>query len=169
MQNFGMRRIGPQPNPHLEYFEPSTEEEKQAVADLQNGQWKVGIYLIGRRAYENPSRKDKDDKKRLLVQYKLNDPLPITKNMKKRELADPKRLRDRADEAFEKFKEANSYDFSLGKWSYVARPVRARESCLKCHTDFFVTSKLGERRYTYRSRRVGDPIGVLVYAIGKKR
>jgi len=140
-----------------------------AVADLQNEQWKVGIYLIGRRAYENPSRKDKDDKKRLLVQYKLNDPLPITTNMKKRELAAPKRLRDRVDEAFEKFKEADSYDFSLGKWSHVARPVRARESCLKCHMDFFVTSKLGERRYTYRSRRVADPIGVLVYAIGKKR
>jgi hypothetical protein len=39
---------------------------------------------------------------------------------------------------------------------------------MKCHAGFFVTSKLGEKKYAYRSRRVGDPIGVLVYAVAKK-
>jgi hypothetical protein len=134
----GMRRIGPNPNPHFEHFEPQTEEEKQAVANLQKGEWKVGIYLMGRRAYENPSR-DLKDGKPLVVQYKLNEPVPVTTNVKKQELADAKGLRDGVDEAFEKFRAADTYDFSLGNWAYVARPVRARESCMKCHTDMFVT------------------------------
>jgi len=164
----GMRRIGPNPNPHFEHFEPQTEEEKQAVVHLQNGEWKVGIYLMGRRAYENPTITDLNDEKRLLVQYKLNEPVPVTTNVKKRELPDPKRLRDGVDEAFERFRAADTYDFSLGKWAYVARPVRAQESCMKCHTDKFVTSKLSEKRYKYRNRRVGDTIGVLLYAFSKK-
>jgi hypothetical protein len=166
-QTRGMRRIGPQPNPHMEYFEPRTEEEIQAVNNLQNGQWKVGVYLFGRRAYQKPPKKDGDAKRGLLVQYRLNRPVLVTNNLKQKELASPGKLRDGLDEAFAKFKESDSHNFSLGKWSYVAKPVRARESCLKCHTDLFA-AKLGERKYAYRSRRVGDPIGVLVYAFGKK-
>ena len=162
--NFGIRRIGPQPNPHLEYFVANTEEEKQAVANLQNQRWKVGIYLIGRRAYKNPSVKAKHGEDRLLVQYKLNDPVPVTSNIKKKDLPLPKRLKQDVDEAFERFKQVGSYDFSLGKWSYVARPVRAQETCLPCHRDFYVISKLANKKYAYRSRRVHDPIGVLVYA-----
>lgn len=163
----GIRRIGPVPNPHFEQFEPNTEEEKEAVTKLQDGNWKVGIYLMGRRAYENPYKNLKDAKP-LLVHYKLNGPVPVTANVKKRELASPKRLRARVDEAFEKFRDGDTYDFSLGKWTYVARPVRAREVCLKCHQDMFVTSKVGEKRYTYRRRHVGDTIGVLLYAFRKK-
>jgi hypothetical protein len=164
----GIRRLGPNPNPHLEYFEPQTDAERQAVNNLQNGQWKVGIYLIGRRAHQKSSNVGIDPEQGLLVEYRLNAPVLVTKNVKKRELANPKRLRDGVDEAFEKFKETDSYDFTQGKWSYVFRPVRARESCMQCHTGFFVTSKLGEKKYAYRSRRVGDPIGVLVYAVAKK-
>jgi len=162
----GMRRIGPNPNPHLEHFEPNTEEEKQAVANLQNGAWRVGIYLIGRRGYANPTR-GLNDASHLLVHYKLNSPVPVTTNVKKSELANPKRLQGGADEAFERFNTSDTYDFSLGKWAYVARPVRARESCMKCHQDMFVTAKLGNKKYAYRSRRVGDTIGVLLYAFSK--
>jgi len=163
----GIRRIGPSPNPHFEHFEPHTEEEKQAVANLQNGEWKVGIFLIGRRGYEIPTV-PASDHRNLLVQYKLNSPVPVTTNVKKRELADPKRLQDGVDEAFERFNTAETYDFSLGKWAYVARPVRAREVCMKCHQDMFVTAKLADKKYAYRSRRVGDTIGVLLYAFEKK-
>jgi hypothetical protein len=163
----GMRRIGPNPNPHLEHFEPRTEEEKQAVANLQNDEWKVGIFLIGRRAYANPTI-DVNDEKHLLVQYMLNPPVPVTTNVKKSELAAPKSLQDGVDEAFERFNTADTYDFSLGKWAYVARPVRARELCMKCHQDMFVTSKLANKKYTYRSRRIGDTIGVLLYAFDKQ-
>ena len=163
----GIRRIGPSPNPHFERFEPQTEEEKQAVANLQNGKWKVGIYLIGRRGYTNPNW-DVNSEKHLLVHYKLNSPVPVTTNVKKRELADPKNLKDGVDEAFERFNTADNYDFSLGKWAYVARPVRAREVCMKCHQDMFVTSKLADKKYAYRSRRIGDTIGVLLYAFHKQ-
>jgi hypothetical protein len=163
----GIRRIGPVPNPHFEHFTPQTDEEKQVVDSLQNGEWKVGIYLMGRRAYENPAVKDANAAKRLLVHYKLNGPVPVTANVSKGQLADPKRLQAGVDEAFERFTKTDTYDFSLGNWAYVARPVRARETCMQCHQDKFVTSKLGKEKYAYRNRHVGDTIGVLLYAFKK--
>jgi hypothetical protein len=165
--NFGVRRIGPNPNPHLEGFEPHTTEETEAVNNLQNAKWKVAVYLFGRRGYQKAPQKHSDAEQGLMVQYKLNYPVPITNNVKKWELAKPKGLQDGVDEAFNRFAAAESYDFSLGKWSYVARPVRAQDSCLKCHTDLF-TNKLDSKNWEYRNRRVGDVIGVLVYAFGKK-
>lgn len=169
-QNFGMRRIGPQPNPHFdEEFTPATTEEQRAVTNLQAGRWKVGVYLFGRRAYERVLGKDEAGRKRLYVEHRLNRALPITKNTKRRHLADPKRLRDGVAEAFYRFKETDSYTFEAGKWSYVARPVKAIDSCLKCHTDLFVTIKPGEKKYAYRGRRAGDPIGVLVYAFANSQ
>ena len=166
--NFGIRRIGPTPNPHLEHFEPRNPKELQAVTNLQNADWKVGIYLIGRRAYEIPSPKEGNASKRLTVYYHLNQPVPVTTNVKKRELPNPKRIKEHADEAFQRFASTDTYDFSLGKWSYVARPLRAKETCLKCHTDFFLTSK-ENKVYAYRKRRVGDPIGVVLYAVRKEQ
>jgi hypothetical protein len=165
--NFGIRRIGPNPNPHLERFEPHTAEETEAVNNLQSGQWKVAVYLFGRRGYQQAAQKDPHAEKGLIVQYKLNNPVPVTNNFKKGELARPRNLQDGVDEAFLQFATAESHEFSLGKWSYVARAVRARESCLKCHTDLF-TDELDSKKWAYRSRRVGDPIGVLVYAFSKK-
>ena len=88
--------------------------------------------------------------------------------MKKGDFAEPKRLQEGVDEAFERFNAANTYEFSLGNWAYVARPVRALESCMKCHQDMFITSKLGNKKYAYRKRHVGDTIGVLLYAFDKK-
>ncbi len=165
---FGIRRIGPNPNPHLEHFEPHTADERLVVANLERGDWKVGIYLMGRRAYELPDIKNLNGPKQLTVQYKLNDPVPVTSNVKKSELYGPKRLRDGVDKAFERFREGDTFDFSIGEWSYVARPVRAGEACMKCHQDMFVTAKVGNKKYQYRNRRVGDAIGVLVYAFRKK-
>jgi len=166
--NFGIRRIGPTPNPHLEHFEPRSAEESEAVTNLQNADWKVGIYLIGRRAYEIPSPKEGNAGKRLTVYYHLNQPVPVTKNVKKRELPNPKRIKEHADAAFQRFTSTDTYGFSVGKWSYVARPLRAQETCLKCHTDFFLTSK-ENKVYAYRKRRVGDPIGLVIYAVRKEQ
>ena len=167
---FGMARItiGPPPNPHLrERFVPTTEEELRVVKDLEAAGWKVGVYLMGRRAYERLKGKDAKGGKQLYVEYRLNRPLPVTGNTKQKELANEKRLRGEVAQAFYKFKEAETHTFASGKWSYVARPVRANDSCLKCHTDFFVTKKTGKTTYTYRPRLAGDPIGVLVYAFAR--
>lgn len=165
---FGMNRMGAPLNPHFDEFTPNTPEEQRAVDALQAGRWKVGLYLIGRRAYEKLPGQDKEGKKRLSVQYRYNRALPLTKNTKGRELAHPKRLRAGVDEAFRRFGEGGGHTFTSGKWAYVARPVRADASCLKCHTDLFVTIKPGGQTYSYRGRRVGDPVGVLVYAFTRK-
>lgn len=167
---FGIRRIGPQPNPHFnEEFTPATAEEQRAVTNLQEGRWKVGVYLFGRRAYERAVGKGEESRKQLYIEHRLNRPVPVTENTKRRDLAGPKRLRDGVNEAFYRFKEADSYTFASGRWTYVARPVKAIDSCLKCHTDFFLLSKSGEKPYSYRRRRAGDPVGVLVYAFARSK
>jgi hypothetical protein len=70
------------------------------------------------------------------------------------------------------------YGFESGEWDVEARPVRASaESCLKCHTArvkfTVVTSQTGEKSVKSEALeetlKVGDPLGVLVYAYRKKR
>lgn len=168
---FGMARIniGPPPQPHLhpDRFVPTSDEEFRVVKDLQEAGWKVGVYLFGRHAYERPKGEDAASEKVLYVEYKLNRPVPVTTNTKSSELPAPRRLRGEVAEALYRFQETNSHTFASGKWTYVARPVRASESCLKCHTDMFVTKKTGKNTYTYRPRLAGDPIGALVYAFAR--
>ena len=135
--NFGIRRIGPTPNPHLEHFEPRSAEEFQAVTNLQNADWKVGIYLIGRRAYEIPSPKEGNAGKRLTVYYHLNQPVPVTKNVKKRELPDPKRIKEHADEAFQKFASTNTYDFSLWQMVLRSQAIKGQRDVPKMSHRFF--------------------------------
>lgn len=162
--NFGIVRIQPvnPPNPHLETFQPESPEEQQAVDRLAAGNWRTGIYLFGRFAYEDTTVAP--GKKQLKIQYKTNDPVPVSTGLKARDLPASREMVDQIERAYDAFLTKPSYEFQQGKWSYVARPVAARDGCLKCHGDMFITAKLDNKRWAYRPRQVGDPIGVLVYA-----
>jgi hypothetical protein len=77
---FGARRIGPQPNPHLDHFRAKTPEERDTVAAIESGGWKVGIYLMGRRGYpEVASIQDQIEK--IHVEKRLSLPVPVTKRL----------------------------------------------------------------------------------------
>jgi hypothetical protein len=172
--NFGMRRVAGPPNPtspHLNSFQPKYSEEYKYVSGFQKEGWKMGIYLFGRVA--NPKVVKGVEQKTFSINYRLNPPLAGTTNVKSGKLPKTKNLLKEVKSAFIAFQTPNSenennYEFSIGKWSYVARPVRAvNESCLKCHTDYVITEKLGDGKFTFRKRKVGDANGVIVYGFSK--
>lgn len=157
---FGITRIAP-PNPHLSYFIPKDGDEKTSVENLEASGWRAGLYLFGRRIEKRTD--EKTGKTKFYISNRTVSPMPLTKNVKPENLTPSARLQDEATNAFEAFQTADRYEFDNGKWAYVAKPVRARQSCLKCHTDYVMTSKIGERPYKYRKRQAGDAIGVLIY------
>lgn len=174
--DFGIRRIMPipPPNPHLENFYPKNVEEKTSVADFEREGWNVDLYLFGRRAIPKLSGDDKEPKN-FSIEYRLNKPLPVTKGLKAADLPEAKKLLKEVKTAFLEFQtpnspNENSYEFSIGKWAYVAKPVRAaNQSCLKCHTDYVITSKLENNQYKFRRRQIGDTNGILVYGFSKSK
>ena len=171
--DFGMRRIVPvhPPSPHLNQFSPVNDEEEASVADFVKNGWKVSLYLFGRRA--TPKIIDGKEQKDFSINYRLNQPLPITKDLRGKQLPKAGKLLKQIKNAFIAFQTPNSpnendYKFTIGKWSYVAKPVRAvNQSCLKCHTDYVITEKLEDDKYKFRKRQVGDANGVIVYGFAK--
>lgn len=170
---FGIRRIAPNypTNPHLEYFSAETDAEKQSLADFEKEGWKVFLYLFGRQA--KPRVVDGKEQKKFIINYRINQPVSITKGLEKEDLPKGEKLLKDVKEAFLAFQAPNSanknnYEFRVGKWSYVARPVRAaNESCIKCHTDYVITEKLKDNQFKFRKRQIGDANGVLVYGFTK--
>src|SRR5215475_12485147 len=95
------------------------------------------------------------------------------KLMEQFELPEPSKMWDDARKALLEFEKRDQYDFSFGNWSVAARPIRANESCLKCHTSDVGTlpgqidleaamRKLGGAALT--PPKVGDALGVAMYA-----
>lgn len=172
--DFGIRRIQPvyPPNPHLEQFSPINDEEKASVADFEKNGWNVSLHLFGRRAY--PKIVDGKEQKKFSINYRLNKPLPITGELRREKLPKAEKLLKQVKAAFLEFQTPNSpnendYKFSIGKWSYVAKAVRAvNQSCLKCHTDYVITEKIEDDKYKFRKRQVGDANGVIVYGFSRK-
>jgi len=169
----GINRITPPfpPNPHLREFYPQNEEESNSVTHFMNNGWKVDLYLFGRRA--QPKVVEGKQQNKFTINYRLNKPVTVTTDLKQSNLPAAKRLLNQVKVAFQEFQTPNSpnessYEFSIGKWAYVARPVRAsNESCLKCHSDYVITSTVANNQYTFRRRRVGDVNGVIVYGFSK--
>jgi hypothetical protein len=171
--DFGMRRIQPvfPPSPHLEFFDAKDGDETKSVNKFINEGWQGSIYLFGRIA--NPKIINGKEQSSFSINYRLNKPLAMTKNIKQTDLPKAEKLLKKVKSAFIAFQTPNSenennYEFSIGKWSYVARPVRAvNESCIRCHTDYVITEKLGDGKFTFRKRKIGDANGVIVYGFSK--
>jgi hypothetical protein len=178
--SFGIRRLEPayKPNPHFENFDfvqfnPKTKEEQLSIEAFEKEDWKVSLYLFGRRAI--PQDANEKEPKEFNIQYRLNRPLLVTKNVKIKQVTNPGKFREEIKSAFDSFQNPSSpnyenYEFSVGKWSYVARPVRAaNESCIKCHTDYVALPQPGTDEYQFRRRQVGDANGILVYGFAKDK
>lgn len=174
--SFGMARmapVGPQPtrSRHLEQFSPNGEDEVAGVTAFERNGWNAALYLFGRRA--TPIVKNGKDTPKFDVHYRLNEPLPITTGLKLSQVPKPKGMIEEIRKAFIDFQtpdspNAENYEFRIGKWSYIARPVRAvNESCITCHSDFVITEKLAGGQYKFRPRQVGDANGVIVYAFAR--
>ena len=68
---------------------------------------------------------------------------------------------------FDGDKSAFQYEFSAEGKDFIARPVRAQESCLECHTPHTYLNYTLNSNGATRRLGVGDPIGVLLYAYTK--
>ncbi len=175
---FGIARMAPrEPQPlrssHVASFHPKNGEETELFGSFQKDGWDVGLYLYGRRAHPDERRKDPMEKFR--IRYRVNEPLPITPDLKVKDLPNPKKLMEEVKRAFIKFQSAGggaekSVEFSRGKWNFVAKPVRVmNDNCLKCHTDYVITEKLGNNQFKFRKRQLGDVNGVILYAYTKHK
>jgi hypothetical protein len=51
------------------------------------------------------------------------------------DLPETQKLWDDAQKAMLEFEKRDQYDFAINRWNVAARPIRAGESCLKCHND----------------------------------
>jgi hypothetical protein len=101
----------------------------------------------------------------------------IEKMIEQFELPEPMSIWDDAQKAMLEFEKRDQYDFSSGKWSIAARPIRAKESCLKCHTGYPATTPGHPRKVDIfggaatrpAPPKVGDALGVAMYAYGRKQ
>ena len=172
--SFGIRRIEPRvpplENPHFQYFTPNTEAERSAVNAFDLNGWDVGIFLYGRKV----TRRTDTKKEKYNIRYRIFDPIPVTGELKKSDFSSPKDLAEEIKQAFVDFQKPgspneNEVRLEGGRWSYVARPVRAAtRSCIVCHKDYVITERLGDGKFTARPRKIGDANGVLVYAFRRR-
>jgi hypothetical protein len=174
---FGMARIGMQRK-----FAPETEEEKASVRELNREGYKVGLYLAGRAILDDVPEENRRAKLYFgasMAGQAFSGPIFLSSAGKK-EVPTAAALWDETRRALQSFASgAERYGFKSGEWDVEARPVRAsKESCLKCHVarEHFavvVVNEKGEKSVEPERKedplKLGDPLGVLVYAYRKRR
>ena len=158
-------------NPHFKSFHATGEKEVESVRAFEQDGWKASIYLFGKRTTKQVVKERETGEFR--INYRLFDPIPITSKLKEKNLPKSSKLLKDVKKAFLEFQTPNSpneneYAFEIGKWSYVAKPVRAsNQSCVGCHKDYVVTEKLGDGKFKFRKRALGDANGILVYGFSR--
>jgi hypothetical protein len=174
---FGMARIGTQRK-----FAPETEEEKASVRELKSQGYRVGLYLAGRAILNDVPeqyRRAKLDFGSSSAGQAFSGPIFLSSSDMKG-LPTAASLWDETRLALQSFATgAERYGFKSGDWDVETRPVRAsEESCLRCHTarEHFavvVINEKGEKSVVPETKedppKLGDPLGVLVYAYRKTR
>lgn len=202
---FGLGRVA-QPILAINRFVAKTQSEREAISELEKGGWQVAFYLAGRRILGPKS--DTTAPLGLITHDSLiiNGPIAITpssmfddpewvhstdpiviisslssgrKKMRERlGLPELPEIWDDAKKAMLEFEKRDQYDFSFGKWSIAARPIRAKEACLKCHTGDVAPvpglprgGYLGDGATATGSTppKVGDALGVAMYAYARKQ
>jgi hypothetical protein len=170
---FGMARIAAERR-----FDPETEEERQAVRAVKRAGLKVGLFIVGRGVLAETApgeRRVYNLFGGLWAGRTIAGPIFLNSTEAKR-LPDPTLYWDGARRAMLSFAAGGeSYDFEVGDWKALARPVRAAESCLQCHaTDMEAKAVKVDGRTFYRwepgsnKLRAGDPLGAMLYVYRRK-
>lgn len=145
---------------HLNSFAPKNEAEKSIVNYFEQKEWKMGIYLFGKRYYYGSH-------------FITNNPIKVTKQTKTDDLPNGELILSEVANAFYEFQKDEKLndkkvEFTSDGWWYFAKPVRAvNESCIKCHQDSVQVKQKEKNKYTLRPRQIGDVNGILVYAFQK--
>lgn len=165
-KGFGYRRlVRPGDTPHR--FKPENAKELAVVDYLTRHKLDVVLYLAGRGIIEpSPNSKEVDS----IAAKVIKGPVRITPGDKQvAGLPTLKQLWDHGQQAMHVFHGSDNYDFNLGEWKFVVRPVRASDqSCLKCHQPNGTSHiAMANRRQESKSLQIGDPLGLLVYGYKK--
>jgi len=147
-------------------FVPENNREKEAIAEIEQSGLKMALYLASRRVLGTMPDED-EDKTRFLFHAPIRGPVALTRNSQKIDWPEDLSLWNQAQKAmldFDSKKSTPQYEFSVGDKDFIARPVRAQESCLKCHTPQAYRGIGSNNNDVIRQLSVGDPIGVLLYA-----
>lgn len=171
---FGMARIATERR-----FAPETQEERAAVRELERGGYEVGLYLAGRAILDDASEQPRQAKTKFgygMTGQAFSGPIFVGPGVKR--LPAAAALWDETRHALESFGAgAEQHEFTWSRWQVLARPVRASaESCLRCHnTDYRLVNGVTEAGVRFskiepkgNALKVGDPLGVLIYAYRKK-
>jgi hypothetical protein len=148
-------------------FAPGTDQEREAVGEIERSGLKMVLYLASRNILVT----EPDEPVRFLSapHAPLRGPVAITQGSQKIDWPEMSRLWKQARKAMQEFdadKSATQYEFSAEGKDFIARPVRAQESCLECHSPRGYQSPGHGLNSDGSIRRlsVSDPIGVLLYA-----
>ena len=148
-------------------FIPENAQERETVAEIEQSGLEMVLYLASRNILgTEPYDKDRS----LTLHAHLRGPVALTQSSPKTDWPEISSLWKQAREAmqgFESDKSVSHYEFSAEGKDFIARPVRAQESCLKCHTPETYLSRTPNSDGFTRRLGVGDPIGVLLYAYAK--
>lgn len=165
---FGMARIATERR-----FEPTTVEEKEAVRALKREGYAVGLYLAGRGVLADEPVENRVAWNRFGggAGRAISGPIYVSSSSLK-SLPGAVPLWDETRRALESFASGGErHEFTAGPWRVEARPVRASaESCLECHRTRaeFEPKTLPAEAKKSADLKVGDPLGVLLYAYRKR-
>ena len=149
-RGFGLDRIST-----AHGFKPETDAELSSVRELDEAHLTVGLYLAGRAFLEGRRHGGP-------LSDWIKGPVAVTQDRFFPATPAIESMLGEGRRAFAAFERGESQqEFDSGKWTVVARPVRANGSCLKCHR-----STGGGSPYdsTPLDLRVGNVLGVVFYA-----
>jgi hypothetical protein len=185
-QMFGFRRITQAGDtPHR--FKPENAKELASVRELNAQGLNVALYLTSRSVLG-----DKPDEKEWVQDQPVSTGQGVTRTSvgsgrgfsrkiikgpvlisakDKDDLPMPSELWEQSRKAILAFATKDSFEFLHGSWKFIARPVRASEqSCLQCHLrDSTRTIALNPKDENPKPLKIGDPLGVVLYAYRERR
>jgi hypothetical protein len=163
MDKFGLARIPTVHAPVLR-FVPETPAEKAAVEALSRDGREFGFAVNGRRLLDpRTAGADGEEAVRGWSHPDLGKPIVVTGRKGIADLPPARELEGHARKALESAVADVPYASTSGRWSIVARPVRAdRRTCLTCH-DATGPSPYGLPEGCKSALKVGDALGVVLY------
>jgi hypothetical protein len=148
-------------------FVPENDPEKEVIAEIEQSDLKMALYLASRKVLGNLPDEPQDH--HWVFHAPIRGPVGLTRNAQKIDWPEDLSLWKQAQKVMQDFdndKAISHFEFSVGDKDFIARPVRAQEACLQCHTPQAYWGA-GSNKSVTRQLSVGDPIGVLLYAYTK--
>jgi hypothetical protein len=184
-KSFGFRRIiRAGDTPHR--FKPENTKEFSSIGELNSKKVEVALYLASRSVLGDKPDDKEWNQDRLASTEQGVTPMSIGRGTgfsrriikgpvlicakDKLDMPLPSELWEQSKKAMQVFATKDSFEFTLGNWQFTARPVRASEqSCLQCHLVDSTAVLARKPNEEPKQLKIGDPLGVVLYAYRKNK